>query len=58
MNFLKHTILPIEKKRGVPSESSTDFAASVSINYDLGTVSDLQFVDESINMKRKKRTGT
>jgi hypothetical protein len=48
---LKHTILPIEKKRDVPSESSTGFAASVSINYDLVTVSDLQFVDESINMK-------
>ena len=47
-------MLPIEKERGVPSEAATDFAALVSINYDLGTVSDLQFVDESINMKSSK----
>ncbi len=54
LNVLKDTVLPIEKERGIPSEAATDFAASVSINYDLGTVSDLQFVDESINMKSSK----
>ena len=51
LNFLTETVLPTEKERGVPSEAATDFAASVSINYNLGTVSDLQCVDESINMK-------
>ena len=51
LNFLKDTVLPIERQRGIPSEAATDFATSVAINYNLGTVSDLQFVDESIHMK-------
>jgi hypothetical protein len=51
LNFLKSTVLPIEIKRGIPSEPTTNYVATVSINYELGTVSDLQFVDESINTK-------
>ena len=51
LNFLKDTVLPIERERGIPSEPATNYAISVSINYELGTISDLQFVDESINTK-------
>ena len=51
LNFLKETVLPIERKRGVPSEPATNYKSTVSINYELGTISDLQFVDESINAK-------
>lgn len=51
LNFLKDTVLPIERRRGIPSEPATNYAMSVSINYKLGTISDLQFVDESINTK-------
>ena len=48
---MKETVLPIERKRGVPSEPATNYKSTVSINYELGTISDLQFVDESINAK-------
>jgi hypothetical protein len=51
LNFLKSTVLPIEIKCGIPSEPTTNYVTTVSINYELGTVSDLQFVDESINTK-------
>jgi hypothetical protein len=51
LEFFKDTVLPIERKCGFPSEPMTIYAPSVSINYELSTVSNLQFVDESINTK-------
>ena len=51
-SFKRHTYSSRELLCGIPSEPMTIYAASVSINYDLGTVSNLQFVDESINTKK------
>ena len=49
--FEKYCTSDRDIKCGIPSEPTTNYVTTVSIIYELGTVSDLQFVDESINTK-------